>query len=276
MLDHVSSTPKAEVERDSPMPLYYQIANVLRSRIDIGEWAAGDKLPSEAQLASSFGVSTVTMRQALGVLERQGRLVRRQGSGTFVKQTEERSDRVRLTVPLELIAKPVAGLDVRALSVERVVPPADIRAVLGLGAGEVCVQVRRLRSSPRGPVTYATSYLPAWLAGDLALDDLHQSMMIDIMEKRGVRITGAVQTIEAALAEPDTAAVLNGAPILLVRRMYELEDGQIGFVALNRHPSHEIRYELRLTRAGEQDGRWSLRDRPRKSSSRKAQRLPSD
>lgn len=275
MLDHVSSTPKAEVERDSPMPLYYQIVNVLRSRIDTGEWAPGDKLPSEAQLASSFGVSTVTMRQALGVLERQGRLTRRQGIGTFVKETEDLPDRVRLTVPLELIAEPVAGLDVRALSIDRVVPPADIRTVLGLSPGETCVQVRRLRSSTRGPVTYATSYMPVWLAGDLELDDLHQSMMIDIMEKRGVHITGAVQTIEAALAEPDTAAVLNvpvGAPILLVRRMYELDDGQIGFIALNRHPSHEIRYELRLTRAGEEDPRWALPDRPRKSSGRPPKR----
>ncbi|WP_213450410.1 GntR family transcriptional regulator [Rhizomonospora bruguierae] len=255
--------PGADLARDNPMPLYYQIANVLRSRIDTGEWVVGDRLPSEAQLAASFKVSVVTMRQALSLLEQQGRLSRQQGKGTFVTATEEPTDRVRITVPLELVSEAVAGLDVRALGVTEVVPPTDIRTTLGLEPGEPCVQVRRVRSGTRGPITFATSYLPRWLGEGLTMADLQQSMMIDILEKRGVHFHGAIQTIEAALAEPDTAAVLSvpvGAPILLVRRIYELEDGRVGYVALNRHPSHEIRYELRLSRGEADGGRWALPD----------------
>ncbi|MFC0527643.1 GntR family transcriptional regulator [Phytohabitans kaempferiae] len=248
------------LERDGPMPLYYQIANILRSRIASGEWAPGDRLPSEAQLAASFQVSPVTMRQALGVLERQGRLDRRQGVGTFVRPGAVQEDRVRITIPLEMFAEPIAGFEVRTLSLDHALPPPDVRETLGLAPGEQCVHVRRVRSAAHGPVTYASSYMPRWIGDGLTLADLQHSLMTDILEKQGVRVSGAIQTIEASLANQDSAGVLGvpvGAAVLLVRRVYQLENGQVGLVAVNHHPGHEIRFELRLTRDSDA-GRWDL------------------
>lgn len=265
MMDNMNRSTEAEMlDRGGPMPLYYQIADIIRTRIDVGEWAPGDRLPSEAQLASTFQVSPVTMRQALGVLEQQGRLDRRQGVGTFVQEAAARTSRVRITIPLELISEPIAGLQVRALSLDRVLPPPDIRETLGLAVGEECVHIQRLRSDEHGPVTFARSYLPRWLGDALSMDDLQHSLMTDILEKLGVTVSGAVQTFEAALAGPEAADMLHipvGAPILLVRRVYELDTGATALVAINHHPGHELRFELRLRRDASAR-RWSLRGQP--------------
>jgi 5-formyltetrahydrofolate cyclo-ligase len=74
------------VDRDSPLPAYYQIAQDLRQRIAGGEWSAGGKLPSEPQLAQQYDVSRMTMRQAFKELAKEGVVVRRRGAGTFVSR----------------------------------------------------------------------------------------------------------------------------------------------------------------------------------------------
>ena len=74
------------VNRDSPIPAYYQIALDLRNRVLRQEWEVGKRLPSETELAKAYGVSRITMRQALAELEKDGVLDRRRGSGTFVNQ----------------------------------------------------------------------------------------------------------------------------------------------------------------------------------------------
>lgn len=75
-----------KIDRESPIPAYYQIALDIQSRIAKQEWAAGQSIPSETALAKQYGVSRVTMRQALAELAKDGLLERRQGSGTFVSQ----------------------------------------------------------------------------------------------------------------------------------------------------------------------------------------------
>jgi GntR family transcriptional regulator len=72
------------VDRDSPIPAYYQIALDIRNRIQKQEWEAGQSIPPETTLAKEYGVSRVTMRQALAELAKDGLLERRQGSGTFI------------------------------------------------------------------------------------------------------------------------------------------------------------------------------------------------
>lgn len=72
------------IDRDSPIPIYYQIALDLRQRITSGEWRAGNKLPPEPELAGRYGVSRMTLRQGMAELVEDGLLVRRRGDGTFV------------------------------------------------------------------------------------------------------------------------------------------------------------------------------------------------
>lgn len=73
--------------RDSPIPLYQQLLNEIRARIAAGEWKAGDRLPTEAEIAAELGVSRVTVRQALGAAVNAGLVVRMPGKGTYVAET---------------------------------------------------------------------------------------------------------------------------------------------------------------------------------------------
>jgi len=132
---------------------------------------------------------------------------------------------------------------------------------LRLNPDDTCVRVRRTRGNDEGLVTYATTYIPLHLGAGLTEEDLGASLMVDILEKRGITFAGAYQTIEASLADPDTAAVLKvplGAPILLIRRAFELDTGEVGYVVFNRHASHMFRYEMRLQRNGDEPGEWGI------------------
>jgi GntR family transcriptional regulator len=77
---------------ESPLPLYHQLADLLTSRIRAGEYAPGDRIPSEHQLAAAHGIGRPTVRQALDVLVRRRMLVRRRGSGTYVAPAEHEVD----------------------------------------------------------------------------------------------------------------------------------------------------------------------------------------
>lgn len=72
------------VDRESPLPAYFQIARDLRRRISSGEWKPNDQLPTELELSEQYGVSRMTLRQALNELQKDNLLLRRRGAGTFV------------------------------------------------------------------------------------------------------------------------------------------------------------------------------------------------
>jgi len=251
-----------QIKHGSPLPLYHQIANILRSRIDVREWSPGEQLPAESALAASFGVSPMTVRQALSLLVQEGRLQRRQGLGTFVTEQPESVDRVRLTVPFHEVTSGVVGLKVQLLDVEQVRGPRQILGMLGVQPGETAVRIRRVRLSGNRAMSYAIAYLPDWLGQALSPEDLGNPLLIDALESRsGVYFKEANQTIEASLADEDTASVLHmavGAPVLLVQRTYELEDGRIAYVAINRYPSHLFRYEVRLIRQESNRKGWHV------------------
>lgn len=73
-----------QLDRDSPVPLYYQLQEILKVDIDAGHWQAGDMLPSEAEFETQFGASRTVIRQALDVLAADGQISRQKGRGTIV------------------------------------------------------------------------------------------------------------------------------------------------------------------------------------------------
>ena len=74
------------IQKDSPLPLYFQLKELLRQEIESGHWQPGQRIPSEAELCHAFDISRSVVRQALTELEYQGLLYREQGKGTFVAQ----------------------------------------------------------------------------------------------------------------------------------------------------------------------------------------------
>src|SRR5436189_959169 len=86
--------PVRPIDRSSPVPYYYQLQEILKEEIEQGRWATGDLIPSEAELASMFGVSRTVIRKALDVLEADGQVYRVKGKGTLVARPKFRYEAV--------------------------------------------------------------------------------------------------------------------------------------------------------------------------------------
>src|SRR4051795_6514137 len=80
----MADLPKPPIDRESPVPFYFQLAEVLEAEIRSGRWEPGDRLASEPELSDHYGISRTTVRQALARLQQRGLIARRKGQGTFV------------------------------------------------------------------------------------------------------------------------------------------------------------------------------------------------
>lgn len=135
----------------SPLPLYHQLAERLSSGISAGDWAPGDRLPSEPELARQFGIGRPTVRQALDILVRRGMAERRRGSGTYVTDTAGSVDLFTLSGTVSSFRSSGHDLQTELLAEPRVyqVPTTD---TLNPFAGRSAITFRRLGRLDQAPV----------------------------------------------------------------------------------------------------------------------------
>jgi len=213
---------------DRSIPYYYQIMKILRRRIEQGELTPGEKLPTEMDLAKSFGVSRVTLRQALSILEADGLLDRERGHGTFISKTLPKHQNIKLT---GIIGQDVPGDgERRLLSIEEVTPSPDIEVFFSPLKKNRITQIRRLRMEEDSPYFYTMNFLPTYLAEKVTPDDIRKCTMFDIIKHR-LRLTiGKInQTFEARSADNEVAEQLNIRlldPVLYVETFVYSADGQ--------------------------------------------------
>jgi GntR family transcriptional regulator len=209
-----------DVNRTSPVPLYYQVVGLIRESIQARQLKPEEKLPSERELADLLGISRMTARQAIRVLVRDGTLAVRHGVGTFVADpkltyralhllgfTEEamlRGSKVSSQVLEQLIARP-------SLSVSK---------ALKLRASDRIVKIVRLRSSEDVPLVLETSHVPLQCCPGLIEEDLATQSLYALLENRyHLPLLWAAQSVEAAIATEFESHLLDvniGAPVLLV------------------------------------------------------------
>jgi GntR family transcriptional regulator len=185
-----------------PLPVYLQIAELLARQIKAGWWRAGERLPTEAELAQRLQVAVGTLRKGLALLEEQGVLERIQGSGTYVRKVEGTQSIYEL-FRLELRDGP--GLPTaRILSLDARLLPKGTPA-LGTGAGERCWRVRRLRFLSQVPVALEEIWFRPDSPAPLRAEELGDSMYLFYQQRYGTWISRVEDHIAAAPA-PDWAA----------------------------------------------------------------------
>lgn len=137
------------------IPLYFQIEQILKSKIITGEFMPGDQIPTEKDLCETYGVSIITARQAILRLVNEGLLVRQQGKGTFVREDITDSDTLQLSGRInDLISSGLKTQEVNVLDIVKIKPNKRIAKILNLGPVEEVVKVRRTRSANNVPVSY--------------------------------------------------------------------------------------------------------------------------
>ncbi|HEY64554.1 MAG TPA: GntR family transcriptional regulator [Caldilineae bacterium] len=209
------------VERNHPLPLYYQLMQELRSRIEQGEWKPGDLFPSERELCQAYGVSRMTVRQALAELVNEGLLRRDQGRGTFVAKPKIRKRLSRLTSFTEEMRSRGKQAGARVLRLEMVPARPRIADFLEIDAERPIALIERLRLADGEPIGIECSYLSFKGCEAVLREDLTRSLYEILSKRFGVIPTRAQEEIEVGTCNPREAQILGiqpGDPVMLIRR----------------------------------------------------------
>ena len=146
-----------ELRRSSPVPLYFQLQEILKEKIEDGIWGVGEMIPSEPDLCVTFRVSRTVVRQALSVLEQDGQLRRVQGRGTFVSASKIQQ---RVGGISRLLASPQPGHQVVVLDYQEESPPARISEQLKLSPEMKILRMMALLRFEESPVALFDSFFP--------------------------------------------------------------------------------------------------------------------
>lgn len=208
-----------DIDRQSPVPLYFQAAQEIERAIVEGHLRPGDRIENEVDLARQLGLSRPTMRQAIQVLVDKGMLVRKRGVGTQVVHGQVRRS-LELTSLFDDLAS--AGQAPRTRILELRTDPADaaMAAALQIAPGEPVWTLRRLRLIGTQPLAVMRNHLPSDLI-DLEAVDLEAKGLYATLRRAGVTMSVARQRVGARAASADEAALLEqpeGAPLLTMER----------------------------------------------------------
>jgi len=195
------------------MPRYHQIAQALRDRIRSGDIAPGARLDNQRRLAEDFGVTLMTLRQALEVLEREGLIMRRHGLGTFVALPSVDYDILNFRAFAGDLS--AVGEDVATRFLRSHFGLADRLAAreLGLEPGARVFALERLRLVDGRPTSFQVSHLSAALGEEVAKADLAVTPLRQVLSfKLGIEITSARETVSAETLPARAAHELGCAP----------------------------------------------------------------
>ncbi|MEU6984436.1 GntR family transcriptional regulator [Streptomyces sp. NPDC046332] len=221
------------------LPLWYQVSQSLRASILGRTPDASLRLPTEEQLAAHYGVSVLTMRQALKELEEEGLISRHRRRGTFIEPGARRSTPRRLLGSIDAIVAQQSGERTTVLGHGAEPVPGELAEYFP-DVTEVVAYKRLRRDGESGePTNWAENAVRPEVAAGLDPADLERWPMTKVLrDVMGVRISRITDTVEARLADPETAALLQVpllSPILHYTGVTYDEDGRVVDVARIRY-----------------------------------------
>ncbi|HEY1000405.1 MAG TPA: GntR family transcriptional regulator [Streptosporangiaceae bacterium] len=237
------------VDRTSPVPLYFQVAQYLEQMIESGELPMGTRLDNENKLAGQLGLSKPTMRRAIEYLVGRGLLVRKRGIGTQVVQAKVTRE-IELTSLYDDLTKTGRDPSTTVVSFSTEPAPDAIAAELGLAAGTPVYVFERLRSADAEPLALMRNHVPEHLMR-LSAADLEEQGLYNLFRTNGIVMRIAKQSIGARAATAAEARALGerkGAPLLVMERSAYDEQGRA--VEHGRHVYRASRYSFDLTLTG--------------------------
>lgn len=232
---------------DSFKPLYFQLKEIFHDKIESEELTEGDMIPSENELQKIYGVSRATVRKAIELLVYDGLMDKKKGKGTFVKR---RKIEEQLPV-LKSFTEEMIGIDAgkQVISVKYTKPSPAIMARLSLSAGENVFSLKRLMLVDGKPLGILHSYIPAKFK--LSLDEDYSKSLYRILEKNGIRLKEADQTIEASMSNKEQTRLMGqkiSFATLVIRRLAYSVNGEVVEYVKGVYHGDRYRYTCRLTR----------------------------
>jgi len=226
-------------------PVHMSIRDDLRMRLNAGEWNAGERLPSETELAARYGVARMTVRQAVGALASEGAVVRRQGLGTFAADRRPTKNAELLLSFTEEMRRQGHQVQTKLIAATVEQPPPPAREALRLGQSAAAVTVRRVRLVDACPVVVQHSWLPYARFAGLDANPLLDGSLYAMLEAHyGLRIVRAKQVFAAGTAGESDAAALELRPdepvLRIARTTYDSSNLAVEYAMSAMRPGYSI------------------------------------
>lgn len=219
--------PQSVIDKNSPVPLHYQLELFLRQALEDGRILPGQMLPTEQDLQDFFGLSRTPIRQALARLSADGLIDRKRSQGTIVLPKLFEESLTSLTTFTQEVERRGLRPSCRLIEFKVISADADDRKQLGLSRAEDIFHVRRLRAVDGDPVGVWTSHIPlsivpALQAADFSETGPRQSMYYVLEQVHGIKLVRASETFRAVSLNSEFARLLNipaNAAVLLRARV---------------------------------------------------------
>lgn len=247
-----SAVTSNTVQPLSAVPMYSQIREIIRRRVLDGSYAPHSQVPSESQMMEAFGVSRITVRQALADLQKEGLIFKVAGKGSFVAKPKAFQNLSRLQGFGEAMGPSGYETFSQVLSARAVPASEQVARRLQLKTGSQVFEIQRLRYLNREPISVDVSYFPRALGQRLSQEDLPARDIFVILENDyGLHLTHADVQIEAISANETLARqlhTLEAAPLLRIERLTYADQQPIDFEYLY-YRGDAFQYRLRIDRS---------------------------
>ena len=233
---------------------------LLRDEISNGTYEAGALLPGENRLADRFGVSRITIRRALEALSSSGWIEKKTGAGSIVveRATIAQPIAANFATLMPQLVEMGQKTTARLLSFSYGSAPDPIARALDLAPGTSVQTAVRVRFAGNDAFSHLTTHVPEDIARNYDEADLATQPLFKLLERSGVQVESAYQTVTAALATPDVAEALGlsvGAPLLALKRIVRDASGRgVEHLSALYRPDM-FRLEMTLSRVGAGDSR---------------------
>lgn len=216
------------IDKNSPVPLYYQLKQLLIQKLQQKQLKPGQQLPTEEGLQHEYDISRTTVRQALRELEVEGWITRQAGKGTFVTETKVREGTEPFNVSAAFFESYGIEMSWKVISAEFEIVPLHIAERLGFPVGEKTFCLRRVRLANQEPIGYSVVYLAKnWIDQvDLSLAETGGTM--NYLQGADLAHCMAERIVEALPASHEEARILEiryQDPVLVITRLVRDCDG---------------------------------------------------
>ena len=239
------------INRQSKLPLYQQLYDMLRGNITRGEWKPGDLIPAESELIDQYGVSRITVRQVLDMLVQEGLIYRQRGRGSFVAHPTVEQVLQRLVSFTDDMRQRGFAPSTRILSAGLLPAPEDIAVQLLVQPGEELAKIERLRLADGEPMSVEESYLIHHHVPGILEKDFVTSPLREVIDRNyNIRWERARQMIRAINASREMAEALsvrpNAALLFIERVSYTQQGAPVEFLRVyHRGDRYALHSELR-------------------------------
>jgi len=228
------------IDRENPQKLYVQLYEILKRKIESGEWAVSSQIPTEEDLCKTYEISKATVRLAISDLARQGYLRRLQGKGTFVCKRIIPEGLSMVTSFKELMLEAGVNFSTKVLAQTVIMPIDDLDIKLDIAEDNHIVYIKRLRLIDNEPILLQETYMPHHICPLTLEADLENNSLLDVLEKKcGVKITSVQDHIGIAYLNDEEGRLLGlkeGDAALLLEQLFYSGKNKIKYTRSIKRP----------------------------------------